>query len=971
MPLPSRTTDERAIESSFPIVQINPLSVRERNAFKPVYKMHKWFARRSSSIFRAILLGAALPARQDGAPLDLMAEFYRGHGDDPRLRRKDGTPLRVLDPFMGGGTTVVEALRLGFDVTGADYNPIAWFIVRGETTPVDLDALDQAYQRVAAKVRDELLDLYKTRCPLTGAPADIIYGFWVKQAVCVDPTCGAITDLFKGYVVGRIQGDLGVSYLEDVTCPHCSDVFDWELERCTITAGGPQLLGSGAAGIARPPNRLFAWGTPRDGVACPSCAGTVLGIHLSASARKKKKKVLVQVLIDPSTGDFFEVRGQIPERVTAPESGYSFDPDGGPVDGGKFHCQGCGRIQEIVESARRHGKPLPFRYYGFYAHTPHTGTDNAGAARLGLPTNNHKWFGAAKADDLQRITDAAAELARLRDALPLPEQEIQDGYNTNRLVIHQYRRWSELYGPRQLLALGKLLRAIGEETDPVLRDALLGAFQSHLDNTSHLTGYDFTRNMVRNVTAAHDYRNPTGIAENNVWGVEGAGRAPFSNCVEKYREGLKYRSSPDLPSGESYVSVDDILGSDWSAKVSHASATDLPLPSRSIDLVITDPPYAGSVQYAEMSDWSYVWLHHVLKDHYPDVFGSEITLKSQEIIEDGSSKDAAFFFENLTAAWRECHRVLVDEGLLVFTFHHKEGDRWTGLLRSLFDAGFYLVAAYPTHSEALNSIVIQATKGITYDIIHVCRKRDAVVEPIAWSTLRREVTREARAQLREIEAATQVLPGPDVQMILLGKALRLFSQHYGKVLGADGEPMDLDEAMERILVLVREVRGEELPLPSALQDADSLSQIALLHVVGRGPWARDDLHKELRGYAHDPDALLAAGLVRDVPGRKAWWEAVPAVERGAKLTERHDCSLIDRLHLLLARVHQGQPITPLLKRWRGSWAVLAEGLAWLQRADPALKEVAGLTARQVEAEGSDPGDQAAKAEQLKLFGGRP
>lgn len=112
-------TGDRYIERAFPIVQLNPLSVRERNAFKPVYKMHKWFARRSSSIFRAILLGAALPYEgEDGKPIDLMEEFYRGHGDDPRLKRPDGTPLKVLDPFMGGGTTVVEALRLGFEVTG-------------------------------------------------------------------------------------------------------------------------------------------------------------------------------------------------------------------------------------------------------------------------------------------------------------------------------------------------------------------------------------------------------------------------------------------------------------------------------------------------------------------------------------------------------------------------------------------------------------------------------------------------------------------------------------------------------------------------------------------------------------------------------------------------------------------------------------------------------------------------------------
>jgi putative DNA methylase len=963
------TPGERAIERRFPIVRLNPLSVRERNAFKPVYKMHKWFARRSSSIFRAILLGAALPAEQDGHPLDLMDEFYRGHGDDPRLRRADGTPMRVLDPFMGGGTTVVEALRLGFDVVGNDLNPIAWFIVRGETTPVDLAALDAAYRRVAVKVRDELLGLYKTRCPLTGKDADIIYGFWVKQGICVDPGCGGVTDLFKSYEVARKRGDASLAYVPDVACPHCAGTFDWELDRCTITAGGSQVIGGKASGKGRPEGTAFAFALPTDAIDCPRC-GQAVGPEAIGRAKAKKKTVPLSVLVDPTTGDFFEVRGAVPETVTAPKSGHTFAPGAGPVEGqGKFTCQKCGRRQAIVEAADAHGKALPFRLYGFYAYTPHTAAEPGRAAQLGLPTNNDKWFGAATADDVRLVEDVAAQLARARGTLPLPTQEIPEGRNFRDLRRQGYRRWSELYGPRQLLALGKLLKAIGEEKAPSLQEALLGAFQSHLDNASNLCAYDVSRNMLQRVTAAHDFRNPTTIAENNVWGVgSGIGRAPFENCYEKSREGLEYTFAPDLPTADGYSSVADNKPATWRRRLLNASATDVPLPPRSVDLVITDPPYAGSVQYAEMSDWSYVWLHHVLKDVHPEQFGSEVTLKSQEIIEDNAGKDAAFFFDQLTLAWKECHRVLVDDGLLVFTFHHREGDRWTGLLRSLFEAGFYLVAAYPTHSEALNSIVIQATGGITYDLIHVCRKRLGEPEPIAWSLLRREVTREARAQLKEIEQGKDPLPGPDVQMILLGKALMHFSRHYGKVLGPDGAPMDLDEAMERILVLVREVRGEELPLPGALLDSDSLSQIALLHVVGKGPWTRDHLHLELRGYAHGPDALIAANLVREVPGERGQLKPVPPLERGTALPDRADAPLIDRLHRLLATVQAGRPVEHLMRRWRGDWLVLAEALAWVGKADPSLRELAALTLRQVESLGPDPGASAPASEQLSLFG---
>src|SRR5512135_1655831 len=157
---------QRAIEVSFPIVEINRLAVPERNAFKPIYQMHKWFARRASCVFRAILLGCLKPAGTD-----IMAEFYKDHTNDPDTNGK-----LILDPFMGGGTTVVEALRLGCKVVGIDLNPVAWFIVKTETTPVDIDALQQSFDDLANRavpwsgktVKQTLLDLYKTTCPCCG-----------------------------------------------------------------------------------------------------------------------------------------------------------------------------------------------------------------------------------------------------------------------------------------------------------------------------------------------------------------------------------------------------------------------------------------------------------------------------------------------------------------------------------------------------------------------------------------------------------------------------------------------------------------------------------------------------------------------------------------------------------------------------------------------------------------------------------
>src|SRR5437867_7211612 len=124
------------IEHDFDIPFVASLALREKQIqqnYRPIIGVHKWFARRPGTLFRAVLLSefGTAPVRQ---------EFYQGHA----LKH-----LRILDPFMGGGTTLIEANRVGCSVTGLDINPMAWWIVRQEIGELDL----QAYARESEKLR--------------------------------------------------------------------------------------------------------------------------------------------------------------------------------------------------------------------------------------------------------------------------------------------------------------------------------------------------------------------------------------------------------------------------------------------------------------------------------------------------------------------------------------------------------------------------------------------------------------------------------------------------------------------------------------------------------------------------------------------------------------------------------------------------------------------------------------------------
>ena len=135
-----KMNNQRIIETdSFPFDFISRLAAREswrKEVHRPIYHIHKWWATRLGSVFRSILLGAVLPESCDFA-----AEFYKTH-------KLSG--LTVFDPFMGSGTTIGEAHKLGLTALGRDINPVAVESVRTALGPMDRAALETAFEELSS-----------------------------------------------------------------------------------------------------------------------------------------------------------------------------------------------------------------------------------------------------------------------------------------------------------------------------------------------------------------------------------------------------------------------------------------------------------------------------------------------------------------------------------------------------------------------------------------------------------------------------------------------------------------------------------------------------------------------------------------------------------------------------------------------------------------------------------------------------
>jgi adenine-specific DNA methylase len=167
-----RAIDKRAIESEFPVLEVSRLAEKEswrKEVNRPIYHIHKWWAKRLGSVFRAITLAALAPEK-----CHTWQDFYV---------KQDFRGKVVFDPFMGSGTTLGESLKLGCKVIGCDINPVSTFLVQQALTSVDEHALRSTFAQLKQDVAKEIQHYYRTRDPETAEWIPVLYYFWVKIAL--------------------------------------------------------------------------------------------------------------------------------------------------------------------------------------------------------------------------------------------------------------------------------------------------------------------------------------------------------------------------------------------------------------------------------------------------------------------------------------------------------------------------------------------------------------------------------------------------------------------------------------------------------------------------------------------------------------------------------------------------------------------------------------------------------------------
>ena len=203
-PVPLQRT---LLEESFPFREISLVVSADRRTRDPIYGIHRWWARRPPALLRGLLIASHLDA--DATTQD----FWRLFGSAER-------PLagqRVLDPFAGGGSTLVEAARLGAHVVGSDVDPLAVRIVSAELEPPQQGSLRRAGAELLAWLDDAFTKFYPTRDDV--AP---LHYFHVPVVEC--PSCKHRGPLYRNLVLARDPRRRGAVVRDDgltCFCPTC------------------------------------------------------------------------------------------------------------------------------------------------------------------------------------------------------------------------------------------------------------------------------------------------------------------------------------------------------------------------------------------------------------------------------------------------------------------------------------------------------------------------------------------------------------------------------------------------------------------------------------------------------------------------------------------------------------------------------------------------------------------------------
>jgi adenine-specific DNA methylase len=739
------------IEKIMPVKLLNEQVYYEHGG-NPFKGLHRWYSRKPLSFSRASVLASLLPADISMEEFEYLLGLHP-EKDGILVKKKEAIKLYKTPP----SSAVIQKLE--------EYCEKVW----GKRTPVILDAFAGGGSIPFEAARYGLNVLASDLNPVAvvtmkaameyplkfGADLQQDIDKWVKFVG--DEAEKRLAEFFPSQPVGAIRESSVQNYLwaHTVVCHHCESVVplspNWWLYK-------------------RPEKQnLHKW-----------CA-------VKPIPNPEKKRV-----------DFELVRGKKGTGTTIETDKGEYDPDTTTtISRGVGKCPNCTSVIEddvIKSQAKSSGLGHQLYAVAYKEGLPSNG--GKGGLQFRIPTDLDL-DGVAKAEIYLQEKSESFEISNI-----VPNVEINSGAKTDELIRYGIDRWDKLFNPRQLLTLVTYVEIINEaksklqiEYEPEKVEAIATylalVLDRCVDKNCRLSGWVSGRISVQRSSTQHSLNLMWSYPETN-----GSGKL-WMECADVFASDY-YQLCELIGTKSNSSTIPGFVGSFRETplpEINASSADNLfHIRDRSVDAIVTDPPYYSTIQYAELSDFFYVWQKRTLGDIFPDLFWSELTDKDREAVANpsrfrnmGASPEELAkqdYEAKMALVFSEYYRVLRDDGVMTVQFNHKESGAWDVLAKSLIDAGFEITASWSVSTENPQNLHQAKKNSVSSTVLLVCRKRDPHAEQAWWDDLRPEVTNLVEQRAPEFEE--NEITGIDLYLSAFGSALNVFSRSY-PILDSSGE----------------------------------------------------------------------------------------------------------------------------------------------------------------------------------------
>lgn len=849
------TYKKKLIEVALPLEAINKASAYEKlPGIGPHPRgLHLWWARRPLTACRAVLFASlvddpsALPEQfptledqehERERLFKIIEELVLWENttneevlDRARaeiMRSTDNNPPPVLDPFCGGGSIPLEAQRLGLEAHGSDLNPVAVLITKAL---IEIPPKFAGLKPVGGMGESGI----GNRGSGDGSRDA---GYAASNLPITDNR--SPTPAFPG--ASGLAADIRHygQWMRDEAEKRIGHLYP-KVEL-------PQEQGGGKATV-------IAWLWART-VQCPNpaCGAQMPLVRSFELSKKKGKRAWVEPIIDHSAATYeFEV-----------ETGSGNAPDG-TVNRKGGRCIVCDTAVPFphIRSEGRAGR-MSERLMAVVAEGP------SGRAYVG-PTDEH-------------LKIAKSAKPEWQPTNPLPDNP-RDFKTPN----YGMKTFGDLFTPRQLVALTTFSDLVGEARERVLADAIAAGLlddgirladggrgaPAYADAVATYLAFvvdrcaDFNNSLARWVQSNEKVMNLFARqAIPMIWDFAEANT--LRNVVGGWQTCLEYIAScvERLSPRKTDVGY---------ARQGDATALKQPAPT----LVSTDPPYYDNIGYADLSDFFYIWLHRSLGGIHPDVLGTLVTPKQDEMIaspyrHEGGKKSAETFFEDGLAATFEQIRSVQPAGFPMTVFYaFKQAETevrgadansnvastgWETMLDGLIGAEFQIRGTWPMRSEQSERLIAAGTNALASSVVLACRPRPEDA-PVSISTdFVRELRRELPSALRTLQHGN--IAPVDLAQAAIGPGMAIFSK-YRQVIEPDGSPMRVRRALE----LINQVLDETLAEQENEFDRDTRWAIAWFeqYSMNEGPYGQAELLSQAKNSSIG--GLEQAGIVESGRGK--------------------------------------------------------------------------------------------------------